>query len=150
MTIPSSLAAQFGAELPSSDEQTQAGQLREVIASVRDGGTLTLRHEGESVPVTLTPALSEVLLSALRPLSRGDAVLLIPMSRMLTTQQAADVLNVSRPFLIKLLERGEMPFETVGRHRRIEARDVFAFKRRRDEERARALSELARIDAHLI
>ena len=63
------------------------------------------------------------------------------------TQQSADLLNVSRPFLIKLLEGGEIAYAKVGRHRRVRAEDLFAYKARRDEERARLLSEMVELDA---
>ena len=152
MTLPSSLAAPFGAELPTADERGAAAQLREVVAAAQDDdGTLMLRSPtGESTPITLTPALAELLMSILRPLSRGDAIALVPISQMLTTQQAADILNVSRPYLIGLLEQGKIPHEKVGRHRRVKASDLFEFKARRDEARARALAELAAGDADLI
>ena len=62
-------------------------------------------------------------------------------------QQAADHLNVSRPFLIKLLEGGDIPFTKTGRHRRIRAEDLFAYKDKRDGKRADALSGMARLGA---
>jgi excisionase family DNA binding protein len=100
--------------------------------------------------VTLTPALSHLLMELLRHVGRGDAVTLVPVSQMLTTQQAADILNVSRPFLISLLDKEEIEYTLVGRHRRIKADHLFAYKRVRDEKRNTALSDLAELDAELL
>jgi excisionase family DNA binding protein len=86
----------------------------------------------------------------LRLVGRGDAVTLVPVSQMLTTQQAADILNVSRPFLIDLLAKQEIRHTMVGRHRRIKAKDLFAYKRARDQTRSEALDDLARLDADLL
>lgn len=69
------------------------------------------------------------------------------MNAELTTQEAADLLNVSRPFLVKLLEDKMMPFHKVGRHRRIKAEDLFQYKDKRDQERADALAEMAALDS---
>lgn len=107
-------------------------------------------NEKAVTEVTLTPALSSLLTELLRHIGRGDAVTLMPVQKMLTTQQAADILNVSRPYLVKLLERGDIEFTLVGRHRRIKAEDLFAYKRRSEEKRQNALSELAELDAELI
>ena len=86
----------------------------------------------------------------LRHIGRGDAVTLVPVSQMLSKQQAADILNVSRPFLISLLDKGEIRHVHVGRHRRIKADDLFAYKKARDLKRGDALTQLAAMDAELL
>lgn len=70
---------------------------------------------------------------------------LVPVHALLTTQQAADLLNVSCPFVVKLLENGELEYHKVGTHRRIRVEHLFAYKKRRDEASARALAELAEL-----
>lgn len=100
--------------------------------------------------MVLTHDLARLFLDLLRHIGSGDAVTLVPITQMLTTQQAADILNVSRPYLIQLLERDDIRFTLIGRHRRIKAEDLFAYKKRRDEQRDAALSALAELDAELI
>ena len=151
MTIPA-YAEEIGGRLPSADEKKAANQLRKILASqVAHGSKLRLRDDdAKTVEIVLTPHLSKLLMDLLRHVGRGDAVTLVPVGQMLTTQQAADILNVSRPHLISLLERHEIEFDFVGRHRRICAQALFAYKRERDERRAKSLSELAASDADLL
>jgi excisionase family DNA binding protein len=126
-----------------------ANQLRKILASQAAGGARlrVLGDDKKPSEIALGPALSSLLMDLLRHVGSGDAVTLVPLSKMLTTQQAADILNVSRPFLVSLLETGQIEHIMVGRHRRIKADKLFAYKRARDERRAKALSDLAELDA---
>lgn len=147
MTMPAT-AEELGGRLPSDSDKAAANQLRTLLAA-QAAGDATLRILGadkQPAEITLTPALSELLMEVLRHIGSGDAVTLVPVSQMLTTQQAADILNVSRPFLIKLLEKGEIEHTCVGRHRRIKAEHLFDYKTARDAKRDNALSVLAEID----
>lgn len=149
---PMSVASHTGFfdRLPDAVEIRNAEQLRKIVASqLKDGEPmeLSLALDNEVQTITLMPALASSLLELLRLVSSGRGFRMIPVEAELTTQQAADLLNVSRPHLVKLLENGEIPFTRTGRHRRIRAEDLFAYKDRRDAARAEALSELAELDA---
>ncbi|WP_066112112.1 helix-turn-helix domain-containing protein [Blastomonas sp. CCH2-E1] len=151
MTLPAS-ALPFGNRLPSADDRQIANQLRQILAAHKAGEAhLQVSDPATKKPVdiTLTPAMSDLFLELLRYIGSGDAVTLLPIQQMLTTQQAADLLNVSRPFLIKLIEKGDIPHSMVGRHRRLKAEDVFAYKSARDKARAEALDELIADSADL-
>lgn len=152
MTLPAH-SEPFGGNLPSASDRHVANQLRRILAAQKAGeATLRVTEPGSRKPVeiSLTPAMSALFLDLLRHVGSGHAVTLVPIQELLTTQQAADLLNVSRPHLIKLLKEGAMPHSLVGRHRRIKAEDVFAYKATRDAQRAEALDDLMADDAHLI
>lgn len=151
MTLPAKCEP-FGGGLPSADDRQIANQLRSILAAQKDGETTLYVKEsgGDKREITLTPTMSDVLLDLLRLVGAGSAVTLVPIQELLTTQQAADLLNVSRPYLIRLLEQDAMPHTFVGRHRRIKAEDVFAYKNTRDAARSRALDDLLSSDADFL
>lgn len=149
MTLPAN-SKPFGERLPDAQDRAVANRLRQLIAAAEAGDAHLYATDSSSlkpVAVHLTPMMSALLTEVMRSISAGDAVTLVPVSKDMTTQQAADILNVSRPHLIKLLEEGALPFHAVGRHRRIRAQDVFDYKARRNQSRADALSKLAELDA---
>ena len=94
-------------------------------------------------PVVLPAAAVRLLGALLTELAKGNAVTLMPHHAELTTQEAADLLNVSRPFLVGLLESGQLPHHKVGTHRRVRFSDLMVYKRTRDAESDKALRELA-------
>jgi len=96
-------------------------------------------EETVAIPVPAFRLLTDILTQ----MAQGNAVTLMPVHAELTTQQAAELLNVSRPFLIRLIEEGKIPFRKVGTHRRIRFDDLMAYKRNVDQNRLKALEELA-------
>jgi excisionase family DNA binding protein len=99
--------------------------------------------DGEKVE--LPPSVFLLLRQNLPHLLKGHALTVVPLHKELTTQEAADLLNVSRPFLIGLLERGQIPYVTTGKHRRIRCRDVVEYKKLRDATRRQALDHLTEL-----
>jgi excisionase family DNA binding protein len=93
--------------------------------------------------IDLPTSAVRLLVDILAELAEGNAVKVIPIHAEVTTQEAADLLNVSRPHVVKLLETGELPFHKTGKHRRIRFADLMAYKTRRDARSEAAMAELA-------
>jgi excisionase family DNA binding protein len=107
------------------------------------GNEVTLEGPNHA-PVRVPEELRRVLAGIVTAMRRGQAVTFAPLGQRLTTQQAADLLGVSRPTLVKLLEAGKIPFETPGRHRRIRLSDLLDYQTIRRDEQREVLRELTR------
>ncbi|MDP1699289.1 MAG: helix-turn-helix domain-containing protein [Xanthomonadaceae bacterium] len=94
--------------------------------------------------VELPTSAMRLLVDILAELADGNAVKVVPVHAELTTQEAADLLNVSRPHLVKLLEEGMLPFHRTGKHRRVRFADLMQFKGRRDQASEHAMQELTK------
>lgn len=97
----------------------------------------------EEESVTIPASAFRLLMNILNQMAQGNAVTIIPIHAELTTQQAADILNVSRPFVIKLIEDKALPCKMVGTHRRVLFSDLMDYKRKIDADRLKVLDDLA-------
>ena len=131
--------------LPTQDEIACAAQAVTALADARAGNGVLAIHREDGESVHLTPAIADLVIDLLDTVASGRTVTLVPTGAMLTTQQAADILSVSRPHLSKLLKSGEIPFVSVGSHRRVMHADLMAYIDRRDAARHAALDDLARL-----
>jgi excisionase family DNA binding protein len=99
--------------------------------------------KGETI--ALPESVFYVLERVAEVMARGDSITVVPVGRELTTQQAADLLNVSRQYLVRLLEEGRIPFRKTGKHRRLRIEAVLGFKEKRDRDRRAGLRELSQL-----
>lgn len=102
-----------------------------------------LGPQGESIE--LPESVFYVLERVAELMARGDSVTVVPVGQEVTTQKAANLLNVSRQYLVRLLDEGKIPFRKTGKHRRLRIVDVLAFKETRDKDRRAGLRELSRM-----
>lgn len=131
-------------------EQDVLRDVEQFIMHAAGTSSLPLKLVGPSGhAVTLPASVLHLLRAAVHHFARGQAVTLVPIDRKLTTQQAADLLSISRPYLVKLLEQGEIPYTKTGTHRRIRFPDLMHYKVRRDRQRAEALTELTQLSQAL-
>lgn len=110
--------------------------------------SLNVRIEPDEDAIVIPTSAIRLLADILTEMAKGNALALVPVNAELTTQQAAELLNVSRPFVVEQLENGTIPFRKVGTHRRIVFRDLMAYKQTMDQHRLQALEELSKLDQH--
>lgn len=140
------MSAQKIVHLPTPADVEQAKISSRTLSKYADVDRVQLAIRGcngESDDLVLPGHVLQILLDVLSEMSKGNAISLIPHHQELSTQEAANLLNVSRPFLVGLLEKGEIPFRKVGAHRRVLLRDVLGYKESTDRMRAQALDDLA-------
>lgn len=139
--------------LPAAEDVAQAQEavrmLTRFVAETPQA-PLTIEDRPHRMRVVLPPAAVVLLQSLLQEMSQGNAVTLIPVHAQITTHQAADLLKVSRPYLVSLLESGVIPCRKVGTRRRVLFEHLMAFKRAEDAKREEALDELARQSQELV
>lgn len=100
-------------------------------------------EKGKVIKINLPASAFNLLINILSQMSKGNAVTLIPVHAELTTQEAADLLNVSRPYLVKILDSGEIPYHKVGTRRRVLAEDILKYKSNIDNARLKTLEKLS-------
>ncbi|GIK64303.1 MAG: hypothetical protein BroJett018_20970 [Chloroflexota bacterium] len=131
-------------QLPPTEEDSALARMSGTVLAryARTNHPLRVRVTEQEQTIELPPGAVELLLEILQAMAAGRGVTIIPQNAELTTVQAAEILNVSRPFLIKLLENGAIPYHKVGTHRRVRMEDVMHYKEAINREREAALDQL--------
>ncbi len=138
----------FEGSLPVAREVAAATQGQRALAAYISTQLETQRiqifdEKNEAHAVELPTSALRLLVDILSELADGNAVKVVPIHAELTTQEAADLINVSRPHLVKLLEAGDLPFHKTGKHRRVRFSDLMAYKTAQEQASTAAMEELA-------
>lgn len=134
------------------EQHAQVVELSKVLEGIAHGrsrGAPRCQLVGPSGPIPLPESVFFVLERVAEVMARGDSITIVPVGREVTTQQAADLLNVSRQYLVRLLDEGRVPFRKTGKHRRLRIEDVLSFKEKRDKDRRAGLRELSQVTQEL-
>lgn len=129
-------------KLPTSEEQQLAKESKEFVETLLTNSEHQVELGIKDQQVKIPASAFRFLTTVLEHMAAGRAISIISSDTEITTQRAADILNVSRPYLVKLLEKGELPFHKVGTHRRIHLKDVEEYRSRLEQQRSNALDDL--------
>jgi len=116
----------------------------------REGKALLISPDAAEDPVEVPASAFDALKFVVEAMAQGQTIVLMPHGQVLTTQEAADLLHVSRPHVIKLCNEGVLPFERVGKHRRLRIEDVLEYREARAKTRRTGLRELTKISQELL
>jgi len=125
------------------EEEIQSIKQLELILKLANSQLHLVDANGETIPIP--ESLDKILRQVVQAMASSKLVSIVIQDQEFTTQQAADFLNVSRPYLIKLLEQGEIPYIMLGTHRRVRFEDLKQYKQQRDSKRRKLLQELIEI-----
>ncbi len=131
--------------VPSLEDIQLAKESTKKIAQLNTEGTdhvAKLVIDNKRMEIKLSKSMFIALTELLEEMAAGRAVMLIPVDAELTTQEAADLLNVSRPYFVKLLDDGKIPCRTVGRYRRVRYEDLMKYQQLADAKRQTAMDSL--------
>jgi excisionase family DNA binding protein len=123
-------------------EQPQLRVLDECLTELEAQHEVARLVGPDGMEIPFPASAFHALQRVIEAMSRGGSIALVPQGKELTTKQAADLLHVSRPFLVRQLLGKEIPFEKVGSHRRVRLEDVLAYRERRARERQRLLDDM--------
>jgi len=129
-------------DYPVTAQQAEQQQVRELYRLLLRGNTISLVDE-HRISCEIPAKICDLFRSVLAGMQEGRGVVVVPVGEELTTKQAADLLGVSRQYLVRLLENEKLPFHRAGTHRRIYLTDLLAFRERRDGERRKAIERIA-------
>jgi excisionase family DNA binding protein len=130
---------------PAETEELEALRDRLDEIYLRQGKALVIGPDVDEEPVELPGSAFDALKAVVEAMANGQTIMLMPHGKELTTQEAADLLRVSRPHLIKLCDSGVLPYHRVGTHRRLRIEDVIEYREKRAGERREHLRELSRL-----
>jgi excisionase family DNA binding protein len=138
--------------VPSDQEAARAQELRRALerhSAARKALRVQITADRKAETLDLPPVVTRLLMSILKETAAGRAVTLVPLEPEITTQQAAELLNVSRPYVVSLIDKGTLPARMVGNDRRLPLQDVLACKADSRAKRRQTLRELAALDQEL-